>query len=267
MSTPAAAGTAAAAPTVERPRASEFAAEEPRLRRLARMPAEHPERAELREQVILAFLPVGERIAARYSASWPGAREDLRQVASVGVINAVDRWNPDRASGDVLGYIVPSVRGEVLRYIRDRTWVLRVPRRLKELSVAVSRAVGILTHELGRAPRPSELARHLDVDVEEVLEALTAEANHHAATLDAPGADGARALADRISDSDRDMHTVDDVVTLGSLLRRLPERDRRIIELRFFHDRTQTQIATEIGISQMHVSRLLSRTLAGLRRA
>ncbi len=246
---------------------SEFAREEPRLRRLSAMAADDPGRAALRDELILAFLPLGERIAARYATSMPSSREDLRQVAYVGVINAVDRWNPDRAGGDVLGFIVPSVRGEVLRYLRDRTWAVRVPRRLKELTVAINRATTALTHELGRAPRPSELARHLGTDVEEILEALQAEDNHHAAPLDAPQGDGERTLADRLTESDPDMEIVDDVVTLRPLLERLPERERRIIELRFFHDRTQTQISHEVGISQMHVSRLLARTLTRLRHA
>jgi RNA polymerase sigma-B factor len=249
---------------------SEFACEEPRLRRLAALPADHPDRAALRDELIMVFVPLAERIASRYAASWPGSRKDLRQVAVLGVINAVDRWDPERACGDVLGFVVPSVRGEVLRYLRDRTWAVRVPRRLKELSVAINRATAQLTHELGRAPRPSELARRLDVDVEEVLEALHAEANHHAVPLDAPrpGDDaGERTLANRIVAPDREMDAVEDVVTLRPLLRQLPERERRILELRFFHDRTQSQIAQEIGISQMHVSRLLTRTLTGLRTA
>ncbi len=250
---------------------SEFACYEPLLRRLAALPAEDPERAVLRDELIVAFLPLGERIAARYAAAWPGSREDLRQVASLGVINAVDRWDPDRARGDVLGFIVPSVRGEVLRYLRDRTWAVRVPRRLKELTVAINRATAQLTHQLGRAPRPSELARHLDTDVEEIVDALHAEANHHAAPLDAPGprgdGPGERSLADQLSEPDRDMEAVDDVVTLGPLLKQLPERERRIVELRFFQDCTQSQIAQEIGISQMHVSRLLTRILGRLRNA
>jgi len=257
-------------PPVEQREPSEFACEEPRLRRLAELPADDAERASLRDELIMAFLPLGERIAARYASSWPGSREDLRQVASIGVINAVDRWDPERACGDVLGFMVPSVRGEVLRYLRDRTWAVRVPRRLKELGVAINRATAQLTQDLGRAPRPSELARHLVVDVEEVLEALHAETNHHAAPLDAPhpGDDaGERTLADRISTPDPAMEAVTDVVTLRPLLRGLPDRERRIIELRFFQDRTQSQIAQEIGISQMHVSRLLARTLAGLRTA
>jgi RNA polymerase sigma-B factor len=270
MSTAPTVGSGPDHPSAAQREPSEFAREEPGLRRLAALPADHHERASLRDELIMAFLPLGERIAARYAASWPGSRDDLRQVASIGVINAVDRWDPDRACGDVLGFIVPSVRGEVLRYLRDRTWAVRVPRRLKELGVAINRATALLTHELGRAPRPSELARHLDADVEEILEALHAEDNHHAAPLDAPPPDGAagdQTLADRISAPDNDMEEVDDIVTLRPLLRRLPDRERRIIELRFFHDRTQSQIAQEIGISQMHVSRLLSRTLTQLRTA
>jgi RNA polymerase sigma-B factor len=123
-----------------------------------------------------------------------------------------------------------------------------------------------LTQELARAPRPSELARRLDVDVDEVIMALQAEESHDSAPLDAARSDDDSTLADRIPETDPRLEIVDDLVALGPLLERLPDRERRILELRFFGDRTQSQIAEEIGISQMHVSRLLSRTLAWLRR-
>ena len=256
-------GIAMSAPATREP--SEFAHEHDRLRRFAAMAPDDPERAALREDLILTFLPVGERIAARYSAGRPGARDDLRQVASLAVIKTIDRWDPERAEGDVLGYLVPCVRGELMRWFRDRTWALRVPRRLKDLSVSISRATGELTHQLGRAPKPSELARALDVDVEEVLEALQAEANHEATSLDAPPPGDASTAGYDVSEIDSELERVEDVATPRPLLDKLPERERRIILLRFFGGRTQSQIAAEIGISQMHVSRLLARTLEKMR--
>ncbi|MGI5131443.1 sigma-70 family RNA polymerase sigma factor [Pseudonocardia sp. CA-107938] len=250
----------------ERP-ASEFAFVAPMLDRLAELPPDAPERAELRERVIVELLPVGERLARRYASANPWSREDLQQVASVGVIKAVDRWDPVRAGdSDVLAFLVPSVRGEILRWFRDRTWAMRVPRRLKELSVSIRAVTGELTQDLGRAPRPSDIARRLEVDVEEVLEALRAEAGHHTSTLDAPNGPDDQALADRLGAEDELLAGVDDVESVRPLLDQLPDRERRILLLRFYGGQTQSQIAEEIGISQMHVSRLLARTLATLRR-
>jgi RNA polymerase sigma-B factor len=248
----------------ERP-PSEFAEQAPQLDRLASLPPGHPERERLRTDVILALLPVGERIATRFATGNPAMRDDLRQVAAVGVVQAVDRWDPERAQGDVLGYIVPCVRGTLLRHFRDTTWSTRVPRRLKELSSEVHRAGEELTRELGRAPRPSELARHLDAGVDEVIEALQVLNSRRAATIDAPVQSAGATIGERLGTDDHDLELVDDVQSLKGLLATLPEREHRIIVLRFFGDRTQSQIAEEIGISQMHVSRLLGRTIAKLR--
>jgi RNA polymerase sigma-B factor len=254
-------------PTVPARRTSdEFADALPLLRRMAALPPGCPERRELRDALIVRFLPVAERIAARQSSSTPWAREDLRQVASEAVIGAVDRWDPDRARGDFLGYLVPCVRGEVLRFFRDQSWSMRVPRRLKDLTVAIRRTVPTLSQRLGRAPRPSELARELDVDVEEVLEALQAEDSHHTLALDAPGPDQETPTVDHLGVDDDRLELAEDLTSLRPLLARLPDRERRILLLRFYGDRTQTQIAEELGISQMHVSRLLAQTLARLRR-
>ncbi|MGI5131604.1 sigma-70 family RNA polymerase sigma factor [Pseudonocardia sp. CA-107938] len=247
---------------------SEFSAERERLCRLAELPPDHPEREPLREQLILTFLPLAERIAARYGTGRAGSRDDLRQVASLAVIKAIDRWDTSRAEGDVLGYFVPCVRGELLRWFRDRSWAVRVPRRLKELTVAIDRMTGELTQQLGRAPRPSELARALNADLDEVLEALKAAAHHDTLPLDAPGpgTEDDNAIADRLGDDDHRLELVEDLEALRPLLAQLPARERRILLLRFYGGRTQTQIAEEVGISQMHVSRLLARTLATLRR-
>lgn len=242
-----------------------FAAEMAKLERLASMPADDPEHAVLRAELIVAFLPVAGRIAGRYAGSRPWSREDIGQAASEAVVRAVDHWDPDRARGDVLGYLVPCVRGAILRWYRDQSWSIRVPRRIKDVSVAVRQATGPLTQELGRAPKPSELARRLDVDVEEIVEALHAEDNHQAATLDAPTGVDDTPPGERIGDIDPRLGLVDDIETLRPLLARLSDRERRILVLRFFDGRTQSQIGAEIGVSQMHVSRLLSRTLEKLR--
>lgn len=246
---------------------SEFTEYAPRLNRLATLPTGHPQRTALREQLILALLPLGQRLAARHTGGNRDARADLEQVASIAVITAIDRWDPDRAEGDVLGYFVPCVRGELLRYFRDRTWSVRVPRRLTELTASIQRAIEPLTHTLGRAPRPSELARHLGVDVDDVVEALQAREHRTAVPLDAPSRSDEPALGDRLGDVDPAVESVADIATLRGLLDALPARERRIVRLRFYDDRTQSQIAADIGISQMHVSRLLNRTFATLQHA
>ncbi|AEA24558.1 RNA polymerase, sigma 28 subunit, FliA/WhiG subfamily [Pseudonocardia dioxanivorans CB1190] len=245
----------------------EFGDQLERLHRLARLPADDPARDALRDDLILTFLPVAERIAGRHASATPWSREDLRQAASEAVVRAVDRWDPERAQGDFLGYLVPCVRGEVLRWFRDQSWSVRVPRRLKELSVAIRSAHGPMAQRLGSAPRPSELARELGVDIEEVLEALHAEENHRAATLDAPAPGDERLPGEQLGEIDRQLELVEDAETLRPLIAALPERERRILLLRFYGGRTQSQIGEELGVSQMHVSRLLSRTLARLRAA
>ncbi|SDG86373.1 sigma-70 family RNA polymerase sigma factor [Pseudonocardia oroxyli] len=238
----------------------------PMLQRMAALPEDDPEREALRTALILRFLPVAERIAARQAASTPWARDDLLQIGRTALVGAVDRWDPDRAHGDFLGYLVPCVRGEILRFFRDQSWTMRVPRRVKDLHVAIRKVTGPMSQELGRAPRPSELAERLDVDREEIVEALRAEDDHHPMALDAAAEDGQQSVSDRIPQVDGGYELIEDLRSLRPLLERLPAREYRILMLRYYGDRTQTQIAQEIGISQMHVSRLLSQTLARLRR-
>ncbi|MCE0763835.1 SigB/SigF/SigG family RNA polymerase sigma factor [Pseudonocardia kujensis] len=247
--------------------ASEYVGLMPALERYASLPADHPERTRLREELALGFLPVVRNLAARHARGYPGGLEDLVQVGTVGLLSALDRWDPELARGEFLGYLVPCVRGEILRYFRDRTWTMRVPRRLKDLTVAIRQVTGPMSQQLGRAPRPSELAAHLDVPVDEVIEALDAEANQHSGSLDAVlGEDDAdNPIGNRLGELDRALDLVEYRHALRPLLDRLPERERTILLLRFFGEMTQTQIAERIGISQMHVSRLLSRTLRRLR--
>ncbi|MCO1658638.1 sigma-70 family RNA polymerase sigma factor [Pseudonocardia sp. S2-4] len=233
---------------------------------MAELPASDPLRAGLRNEVVLALLPVVRNIANRHAAAVPAAREELVQVGTVGLITAIDRWDPELSPDDVLGYVVPCVRGEMLRHFRDRTWAVRVSRRLKDLSVAINQALGPLAQSLGRPPKPSELAERIGVDVAEVVEALEAQDSRHATSLDAL-LDPETGTGDRFGGPDPALDHVEDLHALGPLLDALPERERTILMLRFFGNRTQTQIATQLGISQMHVSRLLTRTLRELRGA
>jgi RNA polymerase sigma-B factor len=243
---------------------SAYADQMPKLREFAALASTDPRRCVLREELILAFLPVVEHLARRHAGSHAPV-EELTQVGTVALITAIDRWDPGLARGEFLGYLIPCVRGEMLRWFRDRTWSTRVPRRLKDLSVAIGRAGGPLSQELGRAPRPSELATHLRVPVEEVIEALDAQANRQASALDAVDPRTGSTAVEGLGDLDEELERVEYRHALLPLLDELPERERMIVMLRFFGEMTQTQIAERIGISQMHVSRLLSRTLTQLR--
>jgi RNA polymerase sigma-B factor len=245
-------------------RPSEYAELMPDLRRMASLPAGSPERARLRSELITAFLPVVQHLAIRLGTGYRGGQEDLEQAGSIALISAIDRWDPDRAQGEFLGYLIPSVRGEMLRYFRDRTWAVRVPRRLKDMSVAIGKVTGPLAHELGRSPRPSELAARLGVDVEEIVEALGAKANQRSAPLEVAD-DDRPDVAATVGVIEPELDRIENREALRPLIEALPERERTILTLRFFRDMTQTQIAEQVGVSQMHVSRLLTRTLATLR--
>ena len=263
-----------AANSVERPTAADtlvpagkYSDQMPRLRYYASLPPAHPRRRSVREELILAFLPVVEHLARRHGTGNPAEHEDLVQVGTIGLINAIDRWDPERARGNALGYLIPCVRGEILRYFRDHTWSTRVPRRLKDLSVAIKHATGPLSQQLGHTPRASELAEYLGADLEEIVDALEAQANYHASPLDAVAPDSGTPLAERIGELDKELDHVEYHQSLRPLLEQLPERERTILMLRFFGEMTQTQIGRHIGISQMHVSRVLSKTLEWLRAA
>ncbi|WP_281376022.1 sigma factor, partial [Pseudonocardia pini] len=142
----------------------EYAELMPDLERYAALSPTDPERRALRDRIVVGYLPVVANLARRHGRGYPGGIEDLEQAGTIALITAVERWDPARSRGDFLSYLVPCVRGEMLRYFRDRTWSMRVPRRLKDLGVGIRRATGPLSHRLGRAPRPSELAEYLGVD-------------------------------------------------------------------------------------------------------
>ena len=191
--------------------------------------------------------------------------DDLEQAGTVGLLNAVDRFEPDRGI-DFLSYAVPTITGEVRRHFRDRTWSMRVPRRLKDLQSSINGAVGPLSQQLGRAPRPSEIAAHLGIATEEVVEGLDAQQAYRSSSLDELVSGADTALTETLGTADAELEKVEYRQTLAPLLDELPERERTILVLRFFGNMTQTQIADRVGISQMHVSRLLAQTVAILRR-
>jgi RNA polymerase sigma-B factor len=243
----------------------EYAHLVPLQRRYAELVADDPERHELREQLISGYLPVAEHIARRFAGRGEPL-DDLVQIATVGLINAVDRFEPVRGS-DFFSFAVPTITGEVRRYFRDHAWSTRVPRRLKDLHMAIRSAQTELSQQLGRAPRPSELADRLGLLVSEVIEGLQAGEAYRSSSLDEMlgSGDGKATLGEFVGGLDGELALIDDREALRPLLAELPPRERTILALRFFRQLTQTQIAEQVGISQMHVSRVLRQTLAFLR--
>jgi RNA polymerase sigma-B factor len=218
-----------------------------------------------RERLIESLIPVVRSIAYRYAGRGEQI-DDLEQVASVGLIKAIDRFDLDR-DVELMTYVFPTVVGELKRHFRDRGWSVTVPRRLKELHYRLSRLIEELTATLGRSPTISELAQDAGVDEEEVVEALEVGRAYASRSLTRAldSDDGGRVeLIDLLDDEERGYETAENRELLSSGLRALDERERRIIHLRFVDGLTQSQIAVEIGISQMHVSRLIRRALETL---
>ena len=227
---------------------------------LARLRPDDPARPTLRSRVVEAHLPLVKHLAGRYRHRGEPL-EDLVQVGTIGLIHAVDRFDPDRGV-ELASYATPIILGEIRRHFRDRSGAVRVPRRLRELSAAMTPARAELTHQLGRSPTVAELTAHLGESEETILDALEAGRAHLVAPIgtDEPGPE----LAERLGENDEALAGVDDRETLRPLLSRLPSREKQILALRFLRGMSQAQIAEELGISQMHVSRLLSRTVAEL---
>ncbi len=223
------------------------------------------DRPRLRDDLVRHCLPFAGRIARRYRGRGESF-EDIEQVARLGLVKAVDRYVPDR--GSFTAYAVITISGEIKRHFRDRTWGVHVPRRVQDLSLEVGHATTVLTGLLARSPTTAELAERLQVSTEAVLEAIESAAGYAPSSLNAPSFDTDSLRFDaRLGVIDGALESVDDRLTVAGLLLRLPERERRILAMRFYGDRTQLQIAIELGISQMHVSRLLSRALSWLRTA
>lgn len=240
---------------------------DPLLRKYAAMDPGAPERDGTRDQIITAYLPVARNIAHRYARRGEPL-PDLVQVASIGLIKAVDRFEPDQGH-NFLSFAVPTITGEIRRHFRDRTWSMRVPRRLKELHLAVIAAVDQLSSDLNRAPRPGEIAARLNISVDEVLEALQVSQSYRAFSLEEtlPSESLSTSLSDLLGRPEPSFDRFTDSHALAPHLAALAPREREILIMRFYEDMTQTQIAERIGVSQMHISRLLSTTLSRLRDA
>jgi RNA polymerase sigma-B factor len=228
--------------------------------RLARRP-----RGEAREALVRRFLPLARQLARRYqNVEDP---EDLEQVAAIGLLKAIDRFDPGRGVA-FSTFAVPTIAGELKRHLRDRSWSVHVPRSVQELTVRVER-VSALAGELGRSPTVAELAARTSASPERVVEALAAAAARRAISLDrpAPAIDGVDALRREVAVVDSGFAAVEDADQLRTLMRVLSERDRRIIELQLREDRCQREIGELIGLSQVQVSRLIRRAVGRLQRA
>ncbi|MFF4381044.1 SigB/SigF/SigG family RNA polymerase sigma factor [Kitasatospora sp. NPDC001547] len=235
------------------------------LRRLASLEEGTREYSYVRATLVEMNLSL-VRYAIRRFTAHREPQEDLLQVGAVGLIKAIDRFDPELGV-EFTTFALPTVLGEIRRHFRDTTWAVHVPRRLQELRIVLAKAQDRLAQELDRAPTVAELARHLEISQEEVVEGLTAANGHTAGSLDISTEDDDRpgGLGERFGEEDRDLSKVEDLVALKPLVAALPERERLILSMRFCEDLTQSQIGERLGVSQMHVSRLLSRTLRRLR--
>ncbi|MFI5673909.1 RNA polymerase sigma factor SigF [Streptomyces cellulosae] len=235
------------------------------FRRLAALPPGE-ERDVLRGKIVEAWLPMADRLAGRFRNRGESP-EDLRQVAALGLVKAVDRYDPERANA-FESYAVPTITGEIKRHFRDHMWTLHVPRRVQDLRNRVRFAGQELSQTIsGRRPTVAEIAEHAGMSEEDVLVGLEALESFTALSLDAemPGSEDGYSLGDALGAPDPALDTVVDRESVRSRLAALPERERAILYMRFFGDMTQSRIAEQLGISQMHVSRLISRCCGRVR--
>ena len=232
------------------------------LARAADTDSDADARQQYEDEIIRLNMVVARDCARRYRGRGI-ATDDLDQVAYLGLVKAVRGFDAERGF-DFLAFAVPTVRGELRRHFRDLGWVLRPPRSIQELQTRIHAAEGDLAQELGRSPRPTDFARHLDVDLEHVLDALGANGCFAPASLDAHD-DGEQPIGARLEYTDTGFDRAEARAVLAPLLARLSPRERTIVEMRFFRGCTQAEIGKEIGVSQMHVSRLLSRLVARMR--
>ncbi|WP_433788935.1 SigB/SigF/SigG family RNA polymerase sigma factor [Actinoplanes sp. CA-252034] len=234
------------------------------IKDLAAMPVGHPSRATVRDRTIEAWMPLARHLANRYAGRGEPV-DDLQQVAVMGLIKAVDRFDAERGI-EFAGFAIPTIVGELKRHFRDRTWSIRVPRRLQELRLAITGANNDLTHSLGRSPTVADIAAHLGIGEEEVLEGLEGARAYQSTSLSTPAnAEGSMSLGDTLGGDDTGFELAELRIALGPAMAALDEREQKIISLRFYGNLTQSEIADQVGVSQMHVSRLLARALAKLR--
>jgi RNA polymerase sigma-B factor len=236
------------------------------LQHMHTLPTGHPDRAAARDRAITAWLPLARHLARRFDGRGE-TYDDLTQIATIGLIKAIDRFDPEYGA-DFAAYAVPTITGEIKRHFRDHTWDIRVPRRLQELKLDINTATAALSQTLGRSPTVADLAEYLKRSEEEILEGLEGARAYNAMSLQTMvgnNEDGTE-LGDLFGVDDPDLATAELRASLGPALKTLPPRERQIIMLRFFDNLTQTQIAERVGLSQMHVSRLLAKSLTALRR-
>jgi RNA polymerase sigma-B factor len=228
------------------------------------MPDDDPRRRSMRDELVEMHLPLVEYLARRFRNRGE-PYDDLVQVATIGLIKSIDRFDTERGV-EFSTYATPTIVGEVKRHFRDKGWAIRVPRRLQEMKLALTKATSELSQRNGRAPTVAELATHLGISEDDVLEGLESSNAYSAISLDAPDLDDeTTAMSDTLGVMDQALEGVEYRESLKPMLEQLPPREKRILLLRFFANMTQSQIAAELGISQMHVSRLITRTLAQLR--
>jgi RNA polymerase sigma-B factor len=227
--------------------------------------ADDEQRRQTRDALIELHLPLVEHCARRFLQRGE-PYDDLVQVGTIGLIKAVDRFDLERGV-EFSTYATPTIIGEIKRHFRDKGWAIRVPRRLQELRMSIATATADLSQSLGRSPTPREIGERIGVTVEEVLEGLESANAYTTMSLDAGGSDDSAGWLETLGDEDAALEHVEIRESLRPLIEALPAREQQILVLRFFKQQTQTQIAEQVGISQMHVSRLLTRTLEKLRGA
>jgi RNA polymerase sigma-B factor len=220
-----------------------------------------------REALVERFLPLARQLARRYQRGGE-ALDDLVQVASLGLLKAIDRFEPDRPTA-FSSFAVPTILGELKRHFRDRGWSVRVPRDLQEMTVRVDRTSEELSRQIGRAPTTAEIAEHIGITTEQVLEAREAAGAYRAVSLDRPRDDDEddTPVADWMGIEDPGFGLAEDAATVERLMTVLSDREREVLRLRFGEDLTQSEIGARVGVSQMHVSRLIRQAVARLRAA
>ena len=220
-----------------------------------------------RECLVECYLPLARKLAARYRRGAGEPFDDLVQVASLGLLKAIDRFDPDLGTA-FSSFAVPTILGELKRYFRDTGWSVHVPRAAQELALKVQEAERAISPRLGRSPTAGELAVYMEVTVEHVIDGLEAASAHHASSLEEPHdelAGGSRSLSDVLGEDDPRFERIDASLTIASAATQLSELEQRVLELRFYRELTQSEIAKQLGVSQMQVSRILRRALARLR--
>jgi RNA polymerase sigma-B factor len=231
---------------------------------LTALPPTDPRRERVRQQAIIAWTPLARRLARRY-ATRPSTLDDIEQTAMIGLIKAVDRFDPDHGA-DFVAYAIPTIVGELKRYFRDHGWMIRVPRRLHDLHLKIAEANARIAQTLGRRPTVTDIAHDLRLSEEEVIEGLEGGCAHRPASLSTPiSADNGQELGDTIGSDDYGYEFTEWHIDLRTAVADLTDTEKHLLSLRFYGNLTQAEIADEMGLSQMRISRLLAATITKLR--